>query len=117
MATHRWVRTAVSRCGTLDIVLVEGSQGVRSDWRVTSSRIEAHKVADRAKGFVWDPAAYVAREWVADKLRSQRYSCWACSEPLDLDFSIDRVANEMPHLKENCRISCRTCQCSSSHRA
>jgi hypothetical protein len=25
MATHRWVRTAVSRCGTLDIVLVDGA--------------------------------------------------------------------------------------------
>ena len=25
MATHRWIRTVMSRCGTLDIVLVNGS--------------------------------------------------------------------------------------------
>ena len=117
MATHRWVRTAVSRCSTLDVILVEGSEGVRSNWRANASPIEAHKAADRAKGFKWDPAAYVTREWVADKLRSQRYSCWACSEPLDLDWSIDRIANELPHLKENSAISCRACQHASSHRA
>ena len=116
MATHRWVRTAVSRCSTLDIVLVDGSEGVRGNWRANLARIEAHKAADRARGFVWAADAYVDRAWVEGKLRSQRYSCWKCSEPLDQDWSIDRIANELPHLKDNAGISCRSCQHSSGHR-
>ena len=54
MATHRWLRTAVSRCGTLDIILVEGSEGLRNNWHVDESRIEAHRVADLTKGYTWD---------------------------------------------------------------
>ena len=116
MATHRWLRTAVNRCGTLDIILVEGSEGLRTNWHVNEARIEAHRVADLAKGYSWETPDYVNAQWVADTLRRQRFSCWACSDPLDLDWSIDRVANEMPHIRGNCAISCRRCQHASAHR-
>jgi hypothetical protein len=116
MATHRWIRTAVSRCGTLDIVLVDGSEGVRHSWYASDTRIEAHRVSDLIKGYTWEPDAYVSPKWVGEALRRQRYSCWACSEPLDLDWSIDRVANELPHIRSNCAISCRSCQSASTHR-
>ena len=61
MATHRWLRTVVSRCGTLDIILVEGSDGLRmrNNWHVNESRIEAHRAADTAKGCTWDLLTYV----------------------------------------------------------
>jgi hypothetical protein len=116
MATHRWVRTAVSRCSTLDIVLVTGSNGVRNNWHGSELRIKAHQAADLDKGYVWDPAAYVTAKWVGEALRQQRYSCAACYEPLDTDWSIDRIANELPHIRGNCAISCRRCQNASAHR-
>ena len=52
MATHRWLRTAISRCSTLDIILVEGSQGVRNDRIRAEARIALHRADDTAKGFV-----------------------------------------------------------------
>jgi hypothetical protein len=116
MATHRWLRTAVSRCGTLDIILVEGSEGLRNNWHVNEARIEAHRVADIAKGYTWDIPDYVDSKWVGETLRRQRFSCWACADPLDLDWSIDRIANEMPHIRGNTAISCRRCQHASAHR-
>ena len=116
MATHRWLRTVVSRCGTLDIILVEGSEGLRNSWQVNQSRIESHRVADNAKGYTWDTPDYVDVKWVSDTLRRQRHSCWSCGDPLDIDWSIDRIANELPHIRGNCAISCRRCQCSSAHR-
>jgi hypothetical protein len=116
MATHRWLRTVVSRCGTLDIILVNGSEGLRSNWRVNETRIESHRAADIAKGFTWEPSTYVDANWVADALRRQRHSCWACGDPLDLDWSIDRIANELPHIKGNAAICCRRCQHASAHR-
>jgi len=117
MATHRWMRTAVSRCGTLSIILVDGSEGLRSNWRASQARIEAHRAADIAKGFTWNPEDYVTSEWAAQTLRRQRFSCWVCADPLDLDWSVDRIANELPHLRGNCALSCRSCQSASAHRA
>ena len=116
MATHRWLRTVVSRCGTLDIILVEGSEGLRNNWHVSQTRIDAHRAADLAKGFTWDEPDYVNAKWVGETLRRQRHSCWACAEPLDLDWSVDRTANELPHIRGNCRLSCRRCQSASAHR-
>ena len=46
MATHRWLRTAVSRCGTLDIILAEGSEGLRSNWHVNEARGDAADAFD-----------------------------------------------------------------------
>jgi len=116
MATHRWMRTVVSRCRTLDIIIVTGSGGVTASKVDISSRIAGHTAADLAAGFVWDPADYVTNEDVTAKLRRQRYSCHACAEPLDIDWSIDRLVNELPHLRDNVAISCRRCQHASAHR-
>ena len=117
MATHRWMRTVASRCGTLDIVLVDGSAGVRNNWNVSESRITAHRAADMARGFTWEESAYVTSKWVGETLRRQRFSCAECADPLDLDWSIDRRANELPHLRGNCQLVCRRCQHASAHRA
>ena len=109
------LRTAVSRRGTLSIVLVEGSEGLRN-WHAREALIEAHRVADIAKGHTWNIPDCVDSNWVGETLRRQRFSCWACADPLDLDWSIDRIANEMPHIRGNCAISCRRCQNASAHR-
>ena len=116
MATHRWLRTAISRCSTLDIILVEGSQGVRNDRIRAEARIALHRADDTAKGFVWAEPDYVSAAWASDTLRRQRYSCAECAEPLDQDWSIDRRANDLPHIKGNCALVCRRCQCASAHR-
>ena len=116
MASHRWMRTVVSRCRTLDIIIVANSGGVRMRNVDIKSRIAGHTAADTTAGFVWDAADYVTVEDVTTKLRRQRYSCHACAEPLDQDWSIDRLVNELPHLRDNVAISCRRCQHASAHR-
>ena len=55
-------------------------------------------------------------EWVKKQLRSQRSSCYVCEEPLDEDWSVDRISNDLPHIKDNCMVSCRHCQHASAHR-
>ena len=116
MATHRWVRTVVSRCSTLDIILVDGSEGLRNNWAVSTAHIDGHRAADATKGFTWDEADYVNALWVSETLRRQRFSCAECAEPLDTDYSIDRRANNLPHLRHNCQVVCRRCQSASAHR-
>jgi len=116
MASHRWIRTVMSRCGTLDIVLVNGSGGVQSTHIDTNKRIAGHIAADAAKEFKWEQKDYITNEWVRNRLHTQQYGCYSCRDPLDTDWSVDRVSNTLPHLKANCMISCRRCNHASSHR-
>ena len=107
MATHRWIRTVMSRCTTLDIVLVNGSEGVQPNYIDIQKRIAGHIAADKAKEFSWDTSSYITTEWVKNQLKMQRSSCYVCAEPLDEDCSVDRVSNTLPHIKDNCMIACR----------
>jgi hypothetical protein len=117
MASHRWARTAVSRCSSLNIILVTGSVGMRSNAINIAGRIAGHVASDEAKKFTWELNDYVTPAWATATLKLQQYACSECSEPLDEDWSIDRRANDLPHLKSNCSICCRLCQHSSAHRA
>ena len=69
MATHRWIRTVMSRCGTLDIILVNGSEGAQPTRVDISKRLAGHVAADKAKHFSWDAENYITIEWVKKQLR------------------------------------------------
>ena len=59
---------------------------------------------------------YITTDWVKKQLKKQRWSCYSCGDPLDADWSVDRVSNDLPHLIDNCALSCRRCQHASAHR-
>ena len=44
---------------------------MRNNWHVAKTRIEAHCVADLAKGFSWNEPDYVDAKWVGETLRRQ----------------------------------------------
>jgi hypothetical protein len=118
-ASSRWLRTVVSRCGTLDIVLVDGGRHEAVSAARIAQAIPSHVASDHARGFVWDAADYVSAAWVIERLGVQGGRCQGCSEALDHvhGASIDRIANDMPHLASNAAIVCTSCQSSSAHRA
>lgn len=124
MATHRWVRTAVSRCSTLAITFVvreEVPPATDRDNLLNAARrsgyaIERHASSDRARGFEWEAADYVDPEWVVATLQTQEYMCVGCRDGLE-SFSIDRIVNERPHTRDNCQLVCHACQHASTHRA
>ena len=117
MATARWLRTAITRCRTLDITLVKYKDPMRVPKWLIEKRIKHHIQADKYKGRIDTlPDDYVSVDWAREKVKMQGYSCAMCSEPLDKDWSIDRIDNARAHIKDNCQISCRRCQHASSHR-
>jgi hypothetical protein len=116
MATYCWTRTAISRCSTLDIVIVVGSAMEKFNYGVVKNRIAGHVAADKAKGFEWDENKYVSIKWMKDKLLKQRWQCWQCYKAIDDDYSVDRTCNDQPHTMGNCNMVCRTCQHKSTHR-
>ena len=116
MADHRWMRTVVSRCSTLDITLVRHRRvagGIVP--QQLARRIALHRDSDTARGFHWDEADYVTPDWAYQELQGQGHRC-ACQADLTEDWSIDRITNQRPHTVGNCRIVCRACQHASGHR-
>src|SRR5690606_12670463 len=81
-----------------DIILVNGSEG---SYINISNRLTGHIIADKAKQFTWDAENYISVDWIKKQLRIQRSSCYTCSEPLDIDWSVD---NKLPHIKDKCYI-------------
>jgi len=112
MATYAWVRTAISRCSTLDITIVSGSGMQAFDYHGVHNRIAGHQAADKEKGFEWSEDKYVSVGWVKEKLIKQRYQCYhhECRKALDSEYSIDRIQNDIAHVKSNCSLSCMMCQ-------
>jgi hypothetical protein len=80
LANHRWMRTAISRCRTLNMVLVNHTHTSVSAHASIERRIEGHKQVDNEKKFNYDENDYVTKEWVSKKLKKQRYACAACNE-------------------------------------
>ena len=119
MATHVWLRTAVSRSTTCDIVLVDAPARRRYPaGDHISARIVNHRATDSAKGLAWVDEDYITPTWVRERFQRQRFACSGCHEPIDgeTDWSIDRVLNALPHTKTNCSCVCRRCQNASGHR-
>jgi hypothetical protein len=124
MADHRWMRTAVSRCSTLDIVLVQHRRAPRARAADVAARIESHRIADDRRDFAYNPSDYVNADWVATTLAEQRGQCAEClgdlGEAASGAWSIDRIDNDQPHTRGNCRLVCHvrkgTCQQKSGGR-
>lgn len=118
MADHRWMRTVVSRCSTLDITLVRHT-ALRAPAVVPQQlarRIALHRDSDKARGFHWDEADYVTPAWAYQELSRQGHRCASCPAELTEDWSIDRITNQRPHTVGNAQIVCRACQHASAHR-
>ena len=99
MADHRRVRTAVSRCSTLDIILVRHPARARKPFDI-DNRLAGHYRADMTHGFAVAEDDYVSVEWVRTQLEPglrlrpvwRRLGC--CSSGW---WSIDRISNQMGH--------------------
>ncbi len=116
MANHRWMRTAVSRCGTLDIILVSSvTQAPNLSNSILSSKIASHIASDKLRKFEWNKADYVSVSWVHRQLHDQSWQCAECACDLSV-ISIDRKENGRPHVAHNCQLVCASCQSASAHR-
>jgi hypothetical protein len=116
MVNHCWVRTAITRCSTLNIVIVNGSKMNMPTTSKIEKKIKEHEEYDRK--FKYDEKDYITPDWVKERLKKQRFQCWnsTCRKPIDDCWSIDRINNSKPHIKTNCALCCQKCQSVSSKR-
>lgn len=121
MADHRWMRTVVSRCSTLDIVLVKSPAGQK--WPQPSqqlgrrlARCASYRAADRKRGFAWDDDDYVTPAWIEQTLVEQGHRCVTVRATLD-PIGGAQISNDRPHSTGNCDVREGPCQHRSAHRA
>ena len=119
MATRVWLRTAISRSTTCDVVLVDALARRRYPAAGhIAARIANHRATDAARGMAFEEEDYVTPGWAREQFRRQAFACAGCQEPIDgeTDWSIDRAINALPHTQDNCSLVCRRCQNASGHR-
>jgi hypothetical protein len=112
-----WFYTAITRVtslANLNIYVGEMQSSKRDIKCVITSMIASHRVtdinADREVEAFLD--SYVDLEWTLKSLKKTKV-CKYCDNILDTEgdrcFSIDRIDNNLAHLKHNCQIICVTC--------
>ncbi len=119
----RWFYTAVSRATSLRkawVYIGEPLFDVRKLNDVIAEKIEGYKAQDRTAGRDFVESDYITVKWVKDALISQKYRCaerdcqarvetqWN-ENTRDKQFIVDRRNNDLPHTRDNCRITCVSC--------
>ena len=119
MVTIPWLYVAITRSRNLkDITLYWGKQqsiGEKAIDSILKNRISGHLASDSNKSF--DKEQYITAEWIKEKINKTKccsgVNSKECNRLFDYNdsesFSVDRINNELAHLKENCQIICVSC--------
>ena len=107
-----WIYTAITRATEIKNINIFG--GVLKYEPIEKrifSMIDAHKRSDKKRDMpTFD---YIDVEWVKEQLMKTR-TCEFCQVEInDENFSVDRIDNNLNHIKNNCRIICRHCNCAN----
>ena len=126
--TREWFYTALTRADDLDkIFFFDGDLGSRAIKEnefllKLRSRIQGHRYADEKAGRFYEEEDYVTEDDVRALIKAS-LKCFCCGIYLQLDsdgddqLSLDRINNDLPHTKDNVRLSCLDCNRSRSNKA
>jgi len=104
-----WV--AISRAKNFDDIYIHTGYALESEKYIN---VDNYKRQDRLKGFKWEEKDYITKEWIENELILCNYQCSICNENLYCP-SVDRISNDIPHLKNNCKMACSYCNKSKSN--
>ena len=113
---RNWIWTAISRATDLNnITIFEHSKEEVRDLKCC--KIQGYKEQDRKCYRKFKKEDYIDYNWV----RKQGMHCIKCNKLFDISFdknnnvtsdmTIDRINNNVAHVKDNCQIMCLQCNC------
>ena len=76
-----------------------------------NKRVEGYINQDRKAGRQYDSKNYIDAAFIIDLLKKCRNRCCLCSNIMT-DWVVDRIDNTIGHVKGNCQILCKNCNCS-----
>ena len=89
-------------------------------YRELEKRIKDYKRQDEERGLpwkYWPTDKHITPQWWGHKWHQQRGICAhedCDGELVGSNMVVDRINSQMPHLKTNCRLLCKTCNLSDS---
>jgi hypothetical protein len=124
--TREWFYTALTRSRDLDEIYFWDPSVVLHNLQVVKEgelelkmerKIAGYKVQDAKAGRLFEEANYVSVEYFKSLLDEQDHRCYMCAELVSLvwkdkdpsQFTLDRLDNDLAHVKGNCVVSCLGC--------
>ena len=136
---RQWVWTSLTRTDDLSkITIFEHDMNEVCQLSVSKRRqyfankVEGYKSQDRRAGRTWNEIEinpddedekyrpYVDPEWIRDTAEKQQMQCALCPTLFEIcldngnvtsNVTVDRINNNIAHLKSNCKLTCIKCNC------
>ena len=106
MVDHRWMRTAVSRCSTLNITIVTASNILNISGAKCERLASATQAFDRQNNI--QCTTPITASWIKTTMKKSHYKC-ACGSLYTNDWSIGKHDQDKPFSKRNTKIMCEKC--------
>lgn len=125
--TREWFYTALTRSRDLNEIYYWDPAVILHDLQVVQEgelerkmeqKLSAYKLQDNKAGRAFEDADYFTVADFKELLAEQEYSCAVCGELVSLtwkkagdesQFTLDRLDNDLAHVKGNCVVSCLGC--------
>ncbi len=120
--------TAITRARNLnDITFFINSENTINSFKESKYKqyirfkVENYKTQDKNKNRYWESKDYINEEWISEQFEKSS-QCPLCFKSYELfindnnnvisDLTVDRIDNNLPHIKTNCRLTCHHCNIS-----
>jgi hypothetical protein len=111
-----WIRTAITRASTLDVLIVDDNIEEKKRRKYFRRKIEGYRGQDHLANRPWTEKEYITIEWIEQEFKKYNARCSKCCEGLSYDdFTVDRISNNISHIKTNCRLMCKQCNSGTHH--
>tara|TARA_R110000868_G_scaffold230985_4_gene484290 strand:- start:3128 stop:6841 length:3714 start_codon:yes stop_codon:yes gene_type:complete len=108
MVDHRWMRTAVSRCGTFNIVIVMKSNSLIISNKKCVRIAKGAGYSDQHAYIQSDPWDKITPEWLKDTIISNGYKC-RCGAVYNSEWRVGKYDQSKPFNTKNSMIVCESC--------
>ena len=111
LVNRNWVYVATTRNVNMNDIKICLLETEREQIDI-SHKIRSYKSQDKKRGMKWDKNHYITNSWINNQLKYNT-SCESCFNTFTKDnLTIDRLYNNRPHTKNNCRLLCFNCNIS-----
>jgi len=128
---RNWIWTAIKRTDDLSKITIfkNNDQTLESLLRAKrkqyfSMKVQNYKKQDVKANRPIDDENYIDVDWIRDTFRDNK-NCYKCQVPFEIkteegscesNLTVDRINNDLPHLKSNCKLCCVDCNRGKSNK-
>ena len=119
---RKWLWTAITRSTDLSQIQIY-QHSDKECYRLKESmifqklrmKVSSYKSQDKKAGRKWDEKEYIDDKWIS-RIASRYPCCPVCKCRFTADnVSVNRIDNSLPHLWNNCRLTCVDCNLSRNN--